>query len=197
MAAPHTHPQPFRIRKEQARNRIFTVIGAAIAVASLVLLVFNLSSYDERPWLIWALVVGLVTGTVCFMLFLKRTPDDPFALVIDDNGITDHASQLDAGLIPWDDIKAVYDLRVRLGHYLVIDLKDPEAFADQHPVMKSAIESRLRQGLPVLEIAVGSFPGNYTVDEALDAVRQYRKKLVKGPKKFKSEKKGLGQVVPA
>lgn len=188
--------QPFRIKKEQARNRIFIVIGAAVAVASLVLLVVNLGSYDAAPWLVWGPVVGLVAGSLCFALFIKRMPDDPYALVIDEDGIWDHASQLDAGLIPWDDIKGVYDLRVRLGHYLVIDLKDPEGFAERHPIMRSAIESRQRQGLPVLEIAVASFPGNYTVDEALDAVRQHPKKLVKGPKKFKSEKKGLGQVVP-
>ena len=171
MTARTEGPQPFRIAADTTRQRIFIAIGAVVAVASLFILVTSV-------------------GSACAIIFMRMLPEHRWALEVDERGITDNSSSAAPGLIPWDDIAAVYDWQVRQGHTLAIDLKDPEGLQGRmapHPAAN--VRARLAQGIPAVEIRVAAFPGSYTVGEVLDAARAYRPKAVKQPRRWKAPKK--------
>ena len=190
MAKQAASPEPLRIAADATRQRIFIVIGAVVAAASLFVFLTGLGSYGEAPWRVWASAAGIVVGSACALIFMRMLPEHRYALEVDERGISDFSSSVSPGLIAWDDIAAVYDWQVRQAHTLAIDLKDPEGFQERVGVHPAAnVRARLAQGIPAIEVRVAAFPGSYTVDEVLEAARAWSPRSVNAPRRWSAPKK--------
>ena len=119
----------------------------------------NMMFYPVRyGW--WARLVGLVTtgffGAVVLSILYRLVRPVP-AITINAQGITDHASGLSVGLIPWDQVGEVREYRVENQVFLGIFPKDLDALIKKQPRWKrSAIRANLKMGAAPVNIPQAS-----------------------------------------
>ncbi len=77
------------------------------------------------------------------------------ALVIDDEGVTDHTPLLGVGLIPWSDIQGVAVGQSSGRNYLLLTVPDPNAYLLRSGVVRRTI-AKLHRFPPCLPIDLGS-----------------------------------------
>ncbi len=74
-----------------------------------------------------SLLMG-VAGTIFFTL---KMFDNKPGLIIDSKGITDNASGVSAGFIPWEDIRQIYTTQVMSEKFIMIGVSNPEKYIDR------------------------------------------------------------------
>lgn len=77
----------------------------------------------------------LVTGIasilffgLCAFMFFKKLKDDKAGLIIDKTGVTDNASGISAGHIPWSNIKEIRTAQVMNQKFLMILVDNPNDY---------------------------------------------------------------------
>jgi hypothetical protein len=108
----------------------------------------------------WGRFIGLVTtgffGAVVVSILYRLVRPVP-AITINAQGITDHASGLSVGLIPWAQIDEVREYRVENQVFLGIFPKDLDALIKQQPKWKrTAIRANLKIGAAPVNIPQSS-----------------------------------------
>jgi hypothetical protein len=108
----------------------------------------------------WERFIGLVTagffGAVALAI-VYRLVRPASAITITAQGITDNASGLSVGLIPWDQVGEVREYRVENQTFLGIYAKDLEALIKKQPRWKrSAIRANLKMGAAPVNIPQSS-----------------------------------------
>jgi len=86
----------------------------------------------SNPTLI--LVVGIASILffgLCAFMILKKLQDNKFGLIVDKTGITDNASGISAGHIPWSDIKEITTSQVMNQKFLMILVSNPNDYIDR------------------------------------------------------------------
>jgi len=123
------------------RIKIF-LLGLPMFLVSIILVLVALNVFQESPaavntyiFRLIVLIIGAIgclffgyTTLVVFMFIIMQKP----ALMIDDKGLTDKSSGMSAGFIPYNQIKVVSNRCP----YIVVHLKDPEAFLNKEPFYK-------------------------------------------------------------
>jgi hypothetical protein len=105
-------------------------------------------------------LIGLVTtgffGAVVLSIFYRLVRPLP-AITINAQGITDHASGLSVGLIPWDQVGEVREYKVEDQVFLGIFPKDVDALIKKQPKWKrTAIRANLKMGAAPVNIPQAS-----------------------------------------
>src|SRR5207244_7221356 len=67
---------------------------------------------------------SIIVGALAFSRLCSKKP----ALVIDEKGITDNASWIAAGFVPWDDITGAGIAKFRRKQFLGIAVRNPEQY---------------------------------------------------------------------
>jgi len=85
-------------------------------------------------------IVVLITGLaavssfgVCAIFIIKKLTENTPGLIINDQGITDNSSGVAAGLILWKDILDIRRTTVFNQSFIVVILKNPEAYIARQP----------------------------------------------------------------
>jgi hypothetical protein len=128
MASPHS------IEIALSKNKLTKIIiTSAVFVAIGIWMVVSKHSSNNRifgsPTVV--VVMGIISilffGTIGFLV-LKKMKDNTPGLVIDETGITDNASGVAAGHIPWADINEIKITQVFAQKFLMIIVKKPEEY---------------------------------------------------------------------
>lgn len=95
-------------------------------------------------------------GIVAIYLLLTQNPKGKPGLIIDEQGLTDHSNAASVGLIPWQDISAVWEERdIFRRKLIVVSVKDPDAYIDKTERLRESRKSQYDQyGSPIV-IATG------------------------------------------
>jgi len=126
-------------------------VAGVVFVAFGLLRVFFPTRYG---W--WEQLIGVVTvaffGSVAVAILYRLVRPSP-AITINAQGITDNASGLGVGLIPWEEIGEVREYRVGKQAFLGIFTKDPDALINKLPRWKrTAIRANLKLGAAPVNI---------------------------------------------
>ncbi|WP_300601484.1 STM3941 family protein [Niabella sp.] len=128
-------------KKKIIRN----LVGAAVFVLLGILFVIKpfLFIRSDDPTMIR--IIGYIcTGFfgVAIILFVQKLQDKKAGLIIDEEGITDNSSGIAAGRVLWKDIKNIRTERVTDQPFIMLEIKNPEAYLQQqkNPVKKRAME---------------------------------------------------------
>lgn len=129
-------PEPSLV-VHHSRRRGALIASAALAVLSLLLL--TAGSPTERT------VGGLCVAVFgVSALIMARPPNRTPALVLDSRGLTDTASGLAAGFVPWSSVTGVVAQRVRGQRYLTVQVDAPETvLAAAEPSIRAAMRANV------------------------------------------------------
>lgn len=101
---------------------------------------FVLAPYDFRSPLIHNLFIIRLLGFVALALFgyflgqyLPKLSNKVPGLRIDDKGITDHSTASSVGFIQWEDVTEVHRQSIAGQKYMVIKVRNPEAYIGRAP----------------------------------------------------------------
>jgi len=101
------------------------------------------------------LIVGITAvlffGFVAITIFRKFS-DNKAGLIINKQGIIDNSSGVSAGLIPWTDIEELKVLQVVSQKFLMIIVKNPQAYLDRvsNPIKRNAMKMNFKSyGSPI------------------------------------------------
>lgn len=106
------------------------LIGSIAFVALGLWFVISPPTIKNRIFInpILILVVGIASILffgLCAVMIFRKLQDNKAGLIIDKVGITDNASGISAGSIPWNDIKEIKTLRVMNQKFLMILVYNP------------------------------------------------------------------------
>jgi hypothetical protein len=76
-------------------------------------------------------IVSIIFSSFSIFMMLKKLKDTKPGLVIDDIGVTDNASGVAAGYIPWADITAIKTVQVFTQKFLMIIVKNPDDYINR------------------------------------------------------------------
>ncbi len=74
-------------------------------------------------------ITGVVFFGACGAVAVRKLLDDRPGLVIGPEGVTDHASGVAAGLVPWRDITGIESHVLQGQRFVVLRLRDPARYA--------------------------------------------------------------------
>jgi hypothetical protein len=164
-------------------RRSWTAVGLAVVVSGLTALVIwavslgALAFYEPIPFEVRDPVA--ITFACVFWLGLLRhlSPTKP-ALVIDDRGLVDQASNYQVGLIPWSEIRGAKIVwRTRKGgvqKVLAIAVRDLTPFMARVGIIARTL-MRLEQWLSGSVIDIPQWSLRTPVEEVLSALQQHRR----------------------
>lgn len=135
-------------------------IWSIICVLFIVLgFFFVLTPYDLRSPLIHNLLAIRVLGFIALILFgyflgayIPKLRDKLPGLIIDENGVNDNSTEVSIGEISWDSVMAVYRQSVAPNKFMIIKVKDPEAYIARTSgrMQKNALKGNLKiYGSPI------------------------------------------------
>ncbi|MUK88934.1 hypothetical protein GMD78_11065 [Ornithinibacillus sp. L9] len=131
------------------RGRIVLLGFASLIFVVLGIIFYAVGGMEEGTTGFWLRVIGLITFLIfglCMLyyirVFIKRKP----ALIISDEGITDHSSYIGAGLIKWEELSGIDFVSFGGQHYLGIYTKDPELIINRATGVKRLL-NRMNKGL--------------------------------------------------
>jgi hypothetical protein len=75
-----------------------------------------------------AAIGSILLGSVGTLLFATRMLRKKAAILIDDDGITDHSSPVAAGHVPWSDVHVLTTTTVVNQRFLLLLVKNPERY---------------------------------------------------------------------
>lgn len=74
---------------------------------------------------------SILMGVAGMIFFTLKMFDKKPGLIIDSKGITDNASGVSAGFIPWEDIRHIYTTQVMSEKFVMIGVSNPEKYIDR------------------------------------------------------------------
>jgi hypothetical protein len=147
--------------------------GSALFVAGGVWLLRNPIRGDEAMgWLIgWASIVFF--GAVALFALSRLVSRKP-AITIDRSGITDNASGLSAGFIPWSDIADAQVIRFQQQKFLGVSLRNPKDYlAKASPLKRTLMKANSSLVGFVINIPQISLP--VPLEELLGHIERFRR----------------------
>jgi hypothetical protein len=84
--------------------------------------------FNNPPVKYGAAIASIIFGLLGLIYFLWKLKDAKPGLIIDASGITDNASAVAAGFIPWKDIKDITLTQVMNQSFIMIIVHDPESY---------------------------------------------------------------------
>ncbi|MGI4751619.1 MAG: STM3941 family protein, partial [Janthinobacterium lividum] len=114
----------------------------------------------------------------CGFILLKKLQDNNVGLIIDKTGITDNASGISAGHIPWSDINEIKTSQVMNQKFLMILVSNPDTYINRQTstIKRKAAEMNYKSyGLPI-SISANTLKCNFnhlknTLQDQLDKNR--------------------------
>ncbi|AWH85875.1 hypothetical protein HYN59_12510 [Flavobacterium album] len=70
-------------------------------------------------------IAGIIFFGLTTIIFIKKLFDTRPGLIIDEKGITDNASGVSAGFIPWEDVRHIYTTQVMNQKFIMIGVSNP------------------------------------------------------------------------
>jgi hypothetical protein len=122
-------------------------------------------------------LLGLVFGALGAVAIARKLFDTSPGLILDERGLTDNASAMSAGFIPWSDITGIQVQQIHRQRLLNVVLADPEAYlARCKPWKRLLLRGNLRMGaspvaIPSSTLAIGFDELVERVEEHLAAQR--------------------------
>lgn len=108
---------------------------AFIAIGTLFILTpetFALRFKRVGPQLIRIVgITGVIVFTPCFVIFVIRLFNKKVGLIMSPNGILDQSSNLDIGLIEWDDITEIGTVKIVSNKFIVLHTNQPEKYINR------------------------------------------------------------------
>ena len=106
------------------------LLGAIVfVVAGLWILIYQPETSNglfNNPVLKYgAAIAAVLFGALGVIYFSKKLSDKKAGLIIDDKGVTDNASAVAAGFIPWSDIHHIETAKVMKQEFLMLIVKNP------------------------------------------------------------------------
>jgi hypothetical protein len=121
-----------------SQRQIVISLLASIAFVAFCIGILIYLADDHRPLFFFTAFVALPLFSYSTVMSLKHLLSKAPILNVNESGITDHASGLSVGFIPWSDILGAEITLIEKQKYLHIYLKNPEAY-----VKKASIARRL------------------------------------------------------
>jgi hypothetical protein len=146
--------------------------GAALFVAGGIWLLQHPIQGDEAMgWLTgWASIVFF--GAVALFALSRLASRKP-AITIDRNGITDNASGLSAGFIPWSDVVDAQLVKFQRQKFLGVSLRNPQDYlAKASPLKRALMKANSSLVGFVINIPQISLP--VTLEELLGHIERFR-----------------------
>ena len=131
---------PATLRIPLSKTKIVLLLAGAlgfVALSTWMLLAFSDAEIAElrrfsSPWLFRGVAItGLVFFGACGVVAARKLFDDRPGLVIGPEGITDHASGVAAGLVPWRDITGIGTYAVQGQRFVVLMVRDPDRYTER------------------------------------------------------------------
>lgn len=127
------------------QRQIVISLLASIAFVALCIGIMIYLADERRPLFFFTAFVGLPLFSYSTVMSLKHLLTKAPVLNINQSGITDNASGLSVGFIPWSDISGAEIMLIEKQKYLHIYLENPEAY-----VKKASIARRLMMRVNLL-----------------------------------------------
>jgi hypothetical protein len=91
-------------------------------------------------------VLSILFFGLCGYFIAKKLFTKTPGLIIDDKGISDHSSGIEAGFIPWHDIKEIGTFKILKQQFVTVLLKDPQKYidAESNAAKKKVMQANLR-----------------------------------------------------
>ncbi|MGM1047975.1 MAG: STM3941 family protein [Bacillota bacterium] len=118
---------------------VFVILGAA-------LIYFGMTEENSSIVMVIIGVICAVFFGLCLFYFASRIVNKEPSLIINDEGITDQSSYIQAGVIKWEDIKNIELYSMMNQRMIGIKLYHPEKFMLQQTGLKKLL-MRANQGL--------------------------------------------------
>ena len=119
-----------------------------------------------------AAYVGILLFGLVGFFFLSRLLSPKPAVVIDGSGLLDNASAVNAGLIPWAEIKDVRVSSFRNQRFLAIYVNDPEKYLSRANPIKRAV-MRANQSMVGTAITIPLSALSVSSEELLSILGKY------------------------
>ncbi|WP_054957251.1 STM3941 family protein [Paenibacillus dakarensis] len=129
-----------RVGKLLVMSVIFVIIGALLTYAGLS------SSDKDSNWIAVIGIISMIFFGFGMFYFISRMINKKPSLIVNDEGITDQSSYIEAGVIPWGEIKNI-ELYSYINQRMIgIQLHHPEKFMSKQKGFKKLL-MRANQGL--------------------------------------------------
>ncbi|MEW5929916.1 MAG: STM3941 family protein [Gemmatimonadota bacterium] len=123
-----------------APPRFRWAVGLLLALGLVAAGVFVVLNGDE-----WAGWIGIVYFGGCALVVGIQAADARPRIVIDERGIFDRT--LRVGVIEWEDVRDVHPPSARYGHFVPLDLRDPDKYVRRlSPLMRRLVAMNRRAG---------------------------------------------------
>lgn len=76
-------------------------------------------------------IAAIAMGAIAIIYFIAKMFDKSPGLIIDSKGITDNASGVSAGFIPWEDIRHIYTTQVMSEKFVMVGVSNPEIYINR------------------------------------------------------------------
>jgi hypothetical protein len=115
---------------------ILAFIGSIVFVAlgiwlSLSPPQFENGFFSQPAFIVASGIAAILFFGLCAFLILKKLRDNRAGLVIDKTGITDNASGISAGHIPWTDITEIKMARVLNQKFVMVIVRNPDEYINR------------------------------------------------------------------
>lgn len=131
-------------------------------------LLFNNPTYVYVVGFLAILLFGLLG-----LLALRKLFDRKPGLILNSAGITDNASSLSVGLIPWSDVEGVEIFEIQSQKLLIIKVKEPQKYFDRGNSLNRGLNKGGFNGNP---IGISSITLKISIPELADLIDQYQRK---------------------
>lgn len=100
---------------------------------------------------------------LCGLMFLKKLQDNKPGLIIDKTGITDNASGISAGHIPWSNIKEIKTLQIMNQKFLMILVSNPDTYINRqtNTIKRKAVEMNFKSYGSPISISANALKCNF------------------------------------
>ncbi|MCW4469913.1 hypothetical protein OGH69_13115 [Flavobacterium sp. MFBS3-15] len=78
-----------------------------------------------------AAAAAIIMGISAMIFFIIKMSDEKPGFIIDSKGLTDNASGVNAGFIPWEDIRHIYTSQVMSEKFIMIGVSYPEKYINR------------------------------------------------------------------
>ena len=169
----------------EVRNNVFrhiTIIfmGLCLGLCSVLAITQPLPfAENELLMRIWMGYLGLPVSITLVAFNVWRIVSRPYAIIINDAGITDYTTALSSGFTPWDEISSVFLLRLKSDDFLCALPADYEKWLEERtPRARKLATANVESGFAPIRIQFKKASDTVTAQDGLKAVRQLKPQLV-------------------
>lgn len=142
---------PIRIAIKKGRLFLY-LIGTLLLVAAGVL-ILAVSSQSPDNWILDSYVFTITIALLCIAffgygayLFAMKLMDKRPGLIIDNQGVTDNATAIVNGLIPWEDVSSFVECEVKSNKFIMLYVINPQEYIDKQTnfIKRKSMEANLK-----------------------------------------------------